>query len=410
MIGNDFESLLKRAMGLDAASIGSSAVERAVRTRMTACSLADPQAYLDRLRNSAGEMQKLIEVVVVPETWFFRHREAFAAMVRIAREEWLQRHSEGLLRILSLPCSTGEEPYSIAMALLEAGFPINRFRVEAVDISNRALAHAGRAIYGKNSFRGSDLGFRDRYFTLTPAGYRLADAVSRHVRFQQGNLFDPDFLTGAELYDLIFCRNILIYFDSATQDRAVAVLTRLLSAMGALFVGPSEGNLLLEHGFVAVKAPLAFAFRRGAAPRVAEPVVPRQQSPRSTGPRVLTRRLPSPQRIPQQPGPSGSAKPSVEQIHTIADRGHLAEAARHCEELLRDSGPSPEALHLLGLIRDATGNREEAAACYRKALYLDPDHHEALAHLALLLERQGDKAGAGILNNRARRLDRQRSS
>ncbi len=410
MIGTEVESLLKGAMGLDAASIGSSAVERAVRTRMTASNLADPQAYLDRLRNSAGEMQDLIEVVVVPETWFFRHPEAFAAMVRVAREEWLQCYSEGTLRILSLPCSTGEEPYSIAMALLDASFPKNRFRVDAVDINNRALAHAGRAVYGKNSFRGNDLAFRDRYFTPTPAGYRLAEAVSQHVRFQQGNFFTPGFLIGAETYDLIFCRNMLIYFDSATQDRAVAVLTRLLSDKGALFVGPSEGNLLLEHGFVVAKAPLAFAFRKGAIPRDAEPVVTRQPSPHFAGPPASVRRVPSPRRIPPQPSPSSNAKPSMEEIRSTADRGHLAEAARHCEELLRDSGSSPEALHLLGLIRDATGNREEAAACYRKALYLDPDHQETLAHLALLLERQGDKAGAGILNDRARRLDRQRSS
>jgi chemotaxis protein methyltransferase WspC len=403
-----FETLLKRAMGLDAASIGSSAVERAVQTRMAACNLADPQLYLDRLRNSASETQELIEAVVVPETWFFRHPEAFTAMVRHAREDWLQRHSEGLLRILSLPCSTGEEPYSIAMALLDAGFPKDRFGIDAIDISNRALAYAGRAIYGKNSFRGADLGFRDRYFIPGPAGYQLVEAVINHVRFQRGNLLDPGFLIGAEPYDLIFCRNLLIYFDSPTQDRAVAALTRLLSPAGVLFVGPSEGNLLLEHGFAAMKASLAFAFRK-APPRVPEIHIPRPQRPRSAGAPAPTRRLPFPPRIPQ-PSLPGSVALSVEQIHSIADRGHLAEAARHCEELLRDRGPSPETLHLLGLVRDATGNHEEAAACYRKALYLDPHHQEALAHLALLLERQGDQAGAGILNSRARRLHQQRST
>jgi chemotaxis protein methyltransferase WspC len=99
----------------------------------------------------------------------------------------------------------------------------------------------------------------------------------------------------------------------------------------------------------------------------------------------------------------------IDQIRNMADRGHLAEAARHCEKLLRDRGSSPEVLHLLGLIRDAAGNTDEAAAYYRKALYLDPNNQETLAHLSLLLERQGDKAGAGILNDRARRLNRRSS-
>lgn len=410
MISGEFESLLKRAIGLDAASIGSSAVELAVRNRMAACGLADPQTYLGRLHNSASETQELVEGVVVPETWFFRHPEAFVAMVRIARDEWLQRHNEGLLRILSLPCATGEEPYSIAIALLEAGFPKDRFRIDAVDISNRALTHARRGTYKRNSFRGGDLGFRDRYFIPTPAGYQLIEAVSSHVSFQQGNLLDPGFLMGAELYDLIFCRNILIYFDSATQDRAVTVLKRWLSATGALFVGPSEGNLMLEHGFVTVKAPLAFAFRKGAAPRAADLSVPPSQPRLFVTRKVPTRQVRLPTRMSQEPGSRASVRPSVEQIHDIADRGHFAEAARLCEELLRDRGPSPEVLHLLGLIRDATGNHEEAKACYRKTLYLDPDHHEALAHLALLLERQGDKAGASILSSRARRLHQQAST
>jgi chemotaxis protein methyltransferase WspC len=96
----------------------------------------------------------------------------------------------------------------------------------------------------------------------------------------------------------------------------------------------------------------------------------------------------------------------MEEIRRIADRGQLAEAALHCEKHLRDGGVSPEVLHLLGLIRDATGNRPEAAEYYRKTLYLDPNHQEALVHLALLLDKQGDTAGAKVLNDRADRLDR----
>ncbi len=153
----DIENLLKETMGLNVASIGSPAVARAVQERLSACHLPDLGAYWNRIRASESELQQLVETVVVPETWFFRDRESFTALARLVREEWLSGRRQDLVRLLSLPCSTGEEPYSMAMALLDAGVPAERFHVDAVDISARVLSHAGRGIYGRNSFRGQDL-------------------------------------------------------------------------------------------------------------------------------------------------------------------------------------------------------------------------------------------------------------
>src|SRR3954451_7942011 len=122
MVIEEFEKLLKQAMGLDAASIGSSAVERAVQQRMTACKSESLREYWDFVRGSESERQELIEAVVVPETWFFRDRGAFAALTQVATRPGA---SVGM-RLLSLPCSTGEEPYSMVIALAEAGLPIQR--------------------------------------------------------------------------------------------------------------------------------------------------------------------------------------------------------------------------------------------------------------------------------------------
>jgi len=272
MVLADFENLLKETMGLDVASIGSSAIERAVEKRLLACELQETHAYWERVRASEAELQELIEAVVVPETWFFRDREAFAALALTVYEDWLGAHPEDHLRLLSLPSSTGEEPYSMAIALLDAGFPANRFRVDAVDISACALARAGHAVYGKNSFRGKELGFRDRHFEATAHGYRLSDAVRRQVQFQQGNLLAAGFLPGVESYDVIFCRNVLIYFDRAARDRALNVLVRLLTPKGVLFVAPSETGLLLSHNFIPTNMPRAFAFRKaGVMPREPKP-------------------------------------------------------------------------------------------------------------------------------------------
>ena len=229
---NDLDRLLRQTMGLDVASIGASALERAVRERQRACSVEDTNQYLERVRASKAELQALIETVIVPETWFFRDRDAFAALVRFVHDEWLPLHTDGCLRLASLPCSTGEEPYSMAMALLDAGVRPSRFRIEAIDICERSLAHARRAVYGKGSFRGDELSYRERHFKPHPGGHILSDAVRQQVNFQQANLLNPGFLPGAEIYDVIFCRNMLIYFDGETQDRAVSLIERLLVPNG----------------------------------------------------------------------------------------------------------------------------------------------------------------------------------
>jgi len=409
-----FEQLLKRAMGLDAAAIGSTVVRRAVQERLAACQLPDAQAYWERLGSSAPELQELIEAVVVPETWFFRDPASFAALARLVGEDGRATQGPMDLRLLSVPCATGEEPYSMAMALLDAGIPESALRIDAVDISTRALARAQRAVYGRNSFRGSDLAFRDRYFVETVGGHSPVDAVRRPVRFRHGNLLDG-LMAEAELYDVIFCRNVLIYFDRATQDRAIAVLKRLLKPRGRLFVGSSETALLSDHGFISAKLPLAFAFHKGPAAvgeakmlrAVHAPDTPvRRPMPVAAAPfpsAVRPRLVPTPAARPRPLAPA-EAPTDLDRARRLADQGHLAEAAAHCEAYLRQHGPSAEVFHLLGLLRDASGDAEDAAEQYRKALYLEPDHHEALIHLALLLRKRGDEAGAQRLQRRASRL------
>jgi chemotaxis protein methyltransferase WspC len=412
------EHLLQASMGLSMASIGPAAIARAVQERVLVCDLNDLDAYLEQVRASATELQALIEAVVVPETWFFRDRHAFTALARVAREEWLPTHPDGLLSLLSLPCSTGEEPYSMAMALLDAYVPANRFRVDAVDISARNIAQGARAVYGKNSFRGDELGFRDRHFDLTDEGYRLRETVRQQVRFQQGNLFAVDLLPGVAIYDLIFCRNVLIYFDRPTQDRALAVMNRLLHPKGVLFVAPAETGLPVSHDLVSTNEALAFAFRKTdavpASPKrkASHPVkalAPRHPVAKAAPVLQAVRARSATMAVASVPAPPAgrSLDPAADlaEATRLADQGHFVEAATRCDEHLRRCGPSATAFYLMGLVRDATGNHAEANAYYRKALYLDPNHYDTQIHLALLLEKQGDAAGALVLRNRARRLE-----
>jgi chemotaxis protein methyltransferase WspC len=394
-----FEQLLKRTMGLDAASIGTTTVERAVLARIAISGLLDPSTYWSLILSSPAELQELIEAVIVAETWFFRDREAFAALARLVPTAWYDL-ARAPVRIASLPCATGEEPYSIAMALLEGGFAPARLDIRGIDISERALSRARHGVYGRNSFRGGDLSFRERWFSLGSDGYLISDAVRGCVRFDQANLFDPGFPLRSGSCDIVFCRNLLIYFDGPTQTRAVAMLAKLLTPDGVLFVGPSETSLLIDQGFESVRIPLAFAFRKASASSVQPAPARRLPPPRgrvrhafSAAARAVTE--------PPELQPNG-----IDEIRRLADLGRLDEAAQHCETLLRKDGASAEPLYLLGLIRDAGDDRSRAVAAYRKALYLDPDHRGALEQLAALLESEGDGRGARVLGERLRRLDR----
>ena len=129
--------------------------------------MPDLQTYLRRLQTSLAELEELIELVVVPETWFFSDRKPFTFLEHYVKSEWLPNRNNGILRLLSIPCSTGEEPYSLAMLLLNAGLTPDKFRIDAVDISKKALLKATNAVYNQNSFRGEDLPQRERYFQQT---------------------------------------------------------------------------------------------------------------------------------------------------------------------------------------------------------------------------------------------------
>lgn len=373
------EDLLRRHIGLDAASIGSSLLERIIRGRMKQHGVRKPEAYHDLLANSRSEWEQLVEAVVVTETWFFRDHEPFNAFTQLARHAWSARQPAGALRVLSLPCSTGEEPYSLVMALLDAGLPETAFAIEAADISANALARAEQAVYRKNSFRGRELGFRDRYFLPTKEGYVLSPHVRSCVTFERGNLLDDDFLVAAGRYDFIFCRNLLIYFDPAAQVFALAKLHRLLADDGVLFVGPAELPVVVASGFVTAGLPMAFACRKTPSHRVA-----------SREPDL------------RQPARLDALQSTLEAARQHADAGRLIQAATICNEHLAIAGPSAQAYYLLGLVSDAS-NDPAAITFYRKALYLEPNHYEALVQLTLALEKSGDRNAARIYQRRAER-------
>ncbi|QKJ37577.1 CheR family methyltransferase [Pseudomonas sp. MPDS] len=411
-----FFDFLKVRIGLDVTSVGTAIIERAVRQRIIAVPGRAADEYWQCLQHSAQEQQALIEAVIVPETWFFRYPESFATLARLAIKRLAEIKHLRALRILSLPCSTGEEPYSIAMALLDAGLGPHQFKVDALDVSPLSIERARQALYGRNSFRGADLGFRERYFSAEAEGYRLSERVSEQVRLQVGNLLDPTLLVNEAPYDFVFCRNLLIYFEQPTQQQVFEVLKRLTHQDGVLFIGPAEGSLLGRLGMRSIGIAQSFAFSRQGAPQP-QPVPALMSTPLPLGqvaPRVIppvVRPRPFAASVAPITEPKNSdATTLLAYIAALANAGKSAEARAACQQYLRNHAPAAQVFYWLGLLSDMAGSALEAQGFYRKALYLEPQHAEALVHLAALLASQGDAAGARRLQDRAARSGRMADS
>lgn len=406
------ERLLYDRIGLDPSTVGSSLVERAVQRRMSVCKLDHLDDYSARVTVDEQELLELVEEVVVPETYFFREPEALDAVAQRVVTRDVHAGADAPFRILSAPCSTGEEPYSIAMTLLAAGASPETVAIDAVDVSREAIGRARTAVYRGGSFR---VGRNDwpRFFHETPPGRTVNPEVRALVRFSQANLLDPDFRPPHASYDVIFCRNLLIYFDVPTQVRVLAVLTSLLVADGLLVVGAADTFAVRRAEFHPVPgAERAFLFQHrpvgpvpaAEPPRRKRPIPPRTVSKRAGRIGSVTKatapKTASPFRSDATPAPDSL----VATIAELADAGRLADAIRLGEGALTTPDASAELLAIMGTTYAATGDEDRAEACYRRALYLDPSHADTMLHLALLLGQRGDDAGADRLRARARRL------
>ncbi|MBC3954504.1 CheR family methyltransferase [Pseudomonas triticifolii] len=410
-----FFSFLKERIGLDVTSVGEAIIERALRQREASAHCSDSDAYWHLLVTSPKEQQALIEAVIVPETWFFRYPESFTTLGRLAREQLDRLAGARPLRILSLPCSTGEEPYSIAMALIDAGVGPRQFKIDAIDISPISIARAKHGVYGKNSFRGSDLSFRERFFNPVAEGFEIVGQVRDCIDFQPGNLLDPKLATQVA-YDIVFCRNLVIYFDRQTQQHVFQVLKQLTREDGVLFIGPAEGNLLSAIGMRSLGIAQSFVFHHAPQQKATAPTLPAPVS--SAAPRPVSEplaRLPASKPVSRNStafapsvkpaAPTGNTENAtlLTTIASLANEGKSVEARAACERYLQQYEPVAQVFYWLGLLSEVEGRVAEAQGFYRKALYLQPQHSESLAQLAALLAAQGDSAGARRLQDRAAR-------
>jgi chemotaxis protein methyltransferase WspC len=394
--------VLHRRIGLEAEALGPGVLPKFVAGRMTALGLKDPAAYAARVAESLEEYEILVDEVVVSETWFFRGGRALfahlAGQVR-ACAETLGRPC----RILSVPCSTGEEPYSLAIALCTLGVPRERFVLEGVDLSRRNLDRASNGWYSPMALREVDQECRRYYFEAVDSGWRIDPAIRALVSFRQGNVMDRLFLGEEKPFDLVFCRNLLIYLHAAARRQVLATLERLLAPGGLLCVGHAEPMLLLDRPFQAVEPTSYFLFRKSETNkpgRVADvAAIPPQPQPRPEP----TRPFLPPLAVPTAPVPRTPEPDHLARARRLADEGNLAAALTSCETHLAGAGPSADLFSLLGVIHQARHDSPLAMSYFQRALYLQPDHAEALTHLMLLYQNSGQGAAAELLRRRLSR-------
>lgn len=240
-------------------------LENRLQRRLRALGMKSFEEYLDAL--TAGfpggrERDVFIDLVTTHETYFFRNfpqLQVFMEKTVPSLVERLKTRSERVARIWSAACSSGEEPYTLAMMLDRKGAPGPGMeaRILGTDISPEVLKRAREGLYDKYSLRSTPEDYLKAYFTGAGGGlFRLDERIKRRVRLEKGNLLDGSFAIPPGSMDVVFCRNALIYFDEKTKKRVIANIARALKPEGWLFIGHSESlhkisaefNLTIENG------------------------------------------------------------------------------------------------------------------------------------------------------------------
>jgi chemotaxis protein methyltransferase CheR len=261
-----FRDLIHEKCGFQFGVEKKSFLESRLRRRMDEVKIKNADEYYKLIKGGAGKSQELLallDALMICETSFFRNPPQFELFKGSVLTDIVARKvkvSSRSLRVWSAGCSTGQEPYTIVMTLLEA-LPMPdswTIRVFASDLSFTALERAQQGVYRAEQLKNIKEGFRQKYFREIPGGYAISDRVKRHVVFDYHNLRHDN---GLRNLDVIFCRNVMIYFDAEEQRRLVGRFTTCLVPNGYLLIGHAESLQTLSNRFTMVHANKGIAYR-----------------------------------------------------------------------------------------------------------------------------------------------------
>lgn len=366
-----FRDLIEAQCGLNLDESHRDSLLASLQIRMKQLSLQQVGEYYDQLGKPSAddELAKLINLLTVTETCFFRDTSHFRLLrlhILPALLAELDAGRKAGLRIWSAGCSTGAEAYSIAVTLSEMGlydaYPAGTFDIVGTDVNTEALEAARRGVYTARAVRNVDANERRRYFRRVGPDFELRDGIKRRVRFEYGNLTRlPQ--AQSPRYDLVFCKNVAIYFRPERASRLVRDLYGAVNDGGYLLLGHSESLWEPARGFMLVEHDGVFCYRNRRLSRSRIPVA------RPTAPALAPRSHP----------PDDPAGGLYERCLAAFRAESWARAEDSLHELIESSPHFVPAHLLLGGVYAHRGRYQEADQQARHALRLDP--LEARAHL-----------------------------
>ena len=242
-------------------------VDKRILERMEATDNPQFRTYFTMLRFQASgeELQILTNLMTVNETYFFREEYQFQCLVNSILPYLVARKKDDKpLRIWAIPSSSGEEPYSIAICLLERWAGIHHHDVEIVasDIDTHILTQARRGLYSDRSVAQLPKEYLHKYFTRTPQGYQISDVLRSAVEFTRVNLSEPADTRPYRQFDVVFCRNLLIYFDDLSRKTAAETFYDALKPGGFICLGHSESMSRISSLYRVRKFPEAIVYQK----------------------------------------------------------------------------------------------------------------------------------------------------
>lgn len=375
-----------------------------VADRMAECGAKGCALYLERLQADSGEMEALVAELTIGETYFFRHMEQFQALRQVVLPDILERNAETRrLRIWSAGCATGPEPYTLAILLKrEFGARIDGWHVSILgtDINQKFLSRAREGRYDHWAFRATPEDIRQQCFEPVGKQWQIKPEYKSLVSFQYHNLTQnrfPSIVDNIAGFDIIICRNVVIYFSPETVADLVPRFHDTLVEGGWLVMGHAEPSMDLFRQFRTVTFPGAVLFQRQDGlpavppPRPAVPLPPLTVPSR---PKPVPRTPPSvkPAFVPAPVAPA--VDPPLEQLRALADQGCWDEALAACDQLLKREALDWRVHYLRALILDQVGDSQGCESGLRRAIYLERRAVMAHYHLGLFLQRKDEVEGA----------------
>lgn len=399
-------SFLEREIGLSKTSAADPSFLAAINERVSKSGKPDVMAYLHFVSTDPAELEALVQAVLVPETWFFREEPSFQPVLAAIRN---QHWGPQRVHLLSAPCSTGEEPYTLAMLMRQQGHSPDVFSVDGIDLSRPAIKVARRGLYSENSFRGrAREQQQEEFFRPHPQGWQLSSQVLEDVTFRVSNLLDRNSLN-RNYYHVAVCRNLLIYLSERARREVLSSLKDALRDDGLLVLGIAEATSMPADLFIPYgDGPYPVFCKADGILKVQPKRAPKKRRgpPRLAPLSTELKPLPKLPKVTKGTRIKPAATPTkevdlLEQARQLADRGNLEEASELCRRHLDSQGAHPEAYFLMALLSTSKGDDKAAEGELRKSVYLDPNHGEALLHLALLHERKGNSEAAEHFRRRA---------